>query len=58
MSTYIISFKFEAGDDETATKMAESSAIVINKLQSESFFNTISEVGVAFTRLEEQLDIE
>lgn len=55
MSTYIVSFKFEAGDDETATKLAETSAMLMNKLQAESFTDTVSEIGIAFTKLEEEV---
>lgn len=55
MSTYIISFKFEAENDEVATKLAETAAMLMNKVQAESFSDTISEVGIAFTKLEEEV---
>ena len=54
MSTYIVSFKFDAGNDETATKLAEASAMLMNKVRAESFTDTVSEIGIAFTKLEEE----
>ncbi len=58
MSTYIVSFKFDAGSDETATKLAEASAMLMNKMRIESFTDTVSEIGIAFTKLEEEVDVQ
>jgi ubiquinone biosynthesis protein UbiJ len=55
MSVYIMSFKFEAKDDEAATHFAESSAMLVSKLQVESFSDSVSEVGIAITRVEEEV---
>lgn len=58
MNTYIVSFKFDAVDDETATKLAEASSMIINKLRIEYFPDTVSGIGIAFTKLEEEADVQ
>lgn len=55
MSTYIISFKFESEDDASATDFAENTVMLANKLQAESHSNSVSDLGVAFTKLEEEV---
>ena len=55
MSTYIISFKFESEDDALATEFAENTVMLANKLRAESHSNSVADLGVAFTKLEEEV---
>lgn len=58
MSTYIISFKFESADDASATAFADNTVMLVTKIQEESHANSVSDVGVAFTKLEEEVASE